>query len=83
MAPTASLRTREAWSCEMKMLERVIRTVTAAKEIAERNAAAARTAGNEADAAQFDAAALDAQQRLVRLRESQDSSQASTWGWWM
>jgi hypothetical protein len=67
----------------MGMFEQVIRTVAAAREIAERNAAAARALGNEADAAQFDAAALDAQQRLVRLRAIQDSPQATNWGWWM
>jgi len=44
----------------MEMLERVIRTVAAAKEITERNGGAARAAGHEADAAQFDAAAFDA-----------------------
>ena len=63
----------------MEMLERVIRTVVAAKEIAERNGGAARAAGHEADAAQFDAAASTPLQHLVRLRAIQDGSQVSNW----
>jgi hypothetical protein len=65
------------------LVARVIQTVTAAREIAQRDAAAARAAGNEAEADNFEAAAREAEQRLRRLRGIGNSSQASTSGWWL
>jgi hypothetical protein len=64
-------------------IARVIQTVTAARDIAQRDAAAARAAGNEAEAEKLEAAAREAEHRLTRLRGIRDKSQASDSGWWL
>jgi hypothetical protein len=65
------------------LLERVIQTVTAAREIAQGDATAARAAGDELEAEKLERAAHEAEQRLTRLRGIPDRSQASDSGWWI
>jgi hypothetical protein len=61
----------------------VIETVTAAREKARHDAAAARATGDPAEARRFEAAAREAEERLERLRAIQDRSDGAEASWWI